>query len=639
MPTGLPTVFQSYIHMSRYSRFDWDRGRRENWEETVDRWSRFFSDHVRRLVVDPKNAEKHNSARDRVRKAILALDVMPSMRTLMTAGPALERDHIAAYNCSFLAINRVQAFDELLFILMNGSGVGFSVERQHVSQLPTIAEEFHKTDIVVVVQDSKLGWAKALKEVISLLYQGQVPSWDVSRVRPAGTPLKTFGGRASGPEPLVDLFKFAIELFKKAAGRKLSSIECHDLVCKIADIVVVGGVRRSALISLSNLSDERMRAAKSGQWWENYPHRRLANNSSAYTEKPDVGVFMEEWKALYDSKSGERGIFNRMAAKAKCDSIGRDSGHDFGVNPCGEIILRDREFCNLSEVVVRADDTLETLLEKVELATIIGTWQSSLTDFKYVSKKWRENCEEERLLGVSLTGIMDNELTNGKKGDIVHLLSALRKRARDVNSEWAAILGINPSRAITCVKPSGTVSQLVDSASGIHARHSRWYIRRARMDSKDPLCEVMREAGFHTEPDVMKPDHTVVVSFPIESPEGAVFRDDMTAVEQLQLWKIYRDHWCDHNPSITVTVRENEWMTVGAWVYENFDDMTGVSFLPHSDHTYRQAPYEEVSQAEYESLKRATPDSIDWSLLSKLEKTDTTEGSQTLACVAGGCEL
>lgn len=639
---ALPTVFQSYIHLSRYSRFNWEKGRRETWDETVDRWVGFFDTHLKDILPEDK-AERSSIVVSKklkvLREAILNLEVMPSMRTMMTAGPALARDHIAAYNCSFLAINRVASFDELLYILMCGTGVGFSVERQFVSQLPTVAEEFHKSDIIIHVQDSKLGWAKALKELLSLLYQGQIPSWDTSKVRPAGTPLITFGGRASGPEPLEELFRFTVEMLKKAAGRKLSSLEAHDLVCKIADIVVVGGVRRAALISLSNLSDDRMRSAKSGQWWEMYPHRRLANNSAAYTEKPEIGVFMDEWKALYDSKSGERGVFNREAAKAKCSAIGRNPDHDFGINPCGEIILRDREFCNLSEVVIRADDTEETLTRKVELATIIGTMQSSLVDFKYISKKWADNCIEERLLGVSLTGIMDCELTNGKKGDLRGLLTRLRERARLTNKTWARMLGIQESVAVTCVKPSGTVSQFVNSGSGIHARHSRWYIRRARMDKKDPLVSLMLDSGFHIEPDVMAPDHTYVVQFPMESPAGAVFRDDMSAIDQLDLWKVYRDFWCDHNPSITVTVRENEWMDVGAWVYRNFDSMTGVSFLPHSDHTYKQAPYEEIDEATFKKLFDETPREIDWTKLTQYEKIDTTTGSQELACTTGGCDI
>lgn len=630
MGADLPTIFQQYIHASRYSRYDWTKGRRETWSETVDRWRTFFRSRFEgNSLVQAKV--------DEAARAIEALEVMPSMRTMMTAGPALERDHIAAYNCSFIAINRVQAFDELLFILMNGSGVGFSVERQFVQQLPTVAEEFFPSTITIQVSDSKQGWARALKELVSLLYQGQVPRWDVSKIRAAGSPLKTFGGRASGPEPLVDLFKFTVDLFKRAAGRKLTSIECHDFACKIADVVVVGGVRRSALISLSNLSDDRMRSAKSGQWWENYPHRRLANNSAAYTEKPEMGVFMDEWKSLYDSKSGERGIFNREAAKAKCTSVGRDSDHEFGVNPCGEIILRDREFCNLSEVVVRQGDTMEDLKRKVELAAFIGTIQSSLTDFKYVSKKWKENCEEERLLGVSLTGIMDSNLTNGHSKGLSDRLTELRAEAIRANDAWAKEIGISAAAAVTCVKPSGTVSQLVDSASGIHPRHSRWYVRRVRMDVKDPLCEAMSAAGFHLEPDVMKPDHTMVASFPVEAPKNAVFRNDMGAIAQLDLWKTYRDSWCDHNPSITVTVREEEWMAVGAWVYENFDCMTGVSFLPHSDHTYRQAPYEDLTEIEYHAMKKTVPTSVDW--FGVTETSDNTEGAQQLACVAGGCEL
>ncbi len=931
----LPTQYQSFIHLSRYSRFNWEEGRRETWEETVQRWTTFFAGHALNFVEGTLSTKKVNETMDQIQQAIKKLDVMPSMRTMMTAGPALARDNIAAYNCSFLAIDRVQSFDELLYILMNGTGVGFSVERQFVTKLPVVAEEFHKSDIVIAVQDSKLGWAKALKELISLLYQGQIPSWDVSKVRTSGAPLMTFGGRASGPEPLVDLFRFAVDTFKKAAGRKLTSIECHDLVCKIADSVVVGGVRRSALISLSNLSDDRLRAAKAGQWWENYPHRRLANNSAAYTEKPEIGIFMDEWKSLYDSKSGERGIFNREAAKKKCESIGRDPNFDFGTNPCftgdtlvwtaygpkrfdeiaglgtipvltqlhdgtiayrdmirprmtqrnaelievriktgphrkagrirrssvkesvvrctpnhvfylsdgsskmakdllpgdsiyscyqrklnskgylkldgahdsvnaahavlewkygrkpsypeehahhldenktnndpdnvvikdashhnhdhmvgdrnpmrrfpeanwtkrpgaqakksngrwrkeidtdairnmyesgasiksicdtfncthtliyrrlslgqyaenhtvvgvkslteredvycgtvpsvgrffvwcaenegvlvsncGEILLRDREFCNLSEVVIRSDDDMDSLKEKVRLATIIGTLQSTLTDFRYISKKWKENCEEERLLGVSLTGIMDSVLTNGKKSGLDTRLAELRQVARETNAEWAKLLGIPESKAITCVKPSGTVSQLVNSGSGIHARHSRYYVRRARMDSKDPMASFMRESGFPLEADVMAPDHTLVASFPIESPAKAVFRDDMTAIEQLELWHVYRQHWCDHNPSITVTVREHEWMEVGAWVYKHFDDMTGVSFLPHSDHVYRQAPYEEIDEAAYKALVAKMPINVEWEGIAKYEGgRDNTTGTQELNCSAGGCEI
>ena len=574
-------------------------------------------------------------------KSVLNLDVMPSMRCLMTAGEALKRENVSGYNCSYIAVDTLRAFDEMLYVLMNGTGVGFSVERQYVQNLPLINEEFHETDTVIVVSDSKLGWAKALRELIYLLAAGQVPKWNLSRVRPAGAALKTFGGRASGPQPLEDLFHFCINIFKEAAGRRLTSLEAHDICCKIAEVVVVGGVRRSALISLSNLSDDRMRHAKAGRWWESSVQRALANNSACYTERPDMGIFMEEWKSLYESKSGERGIFNRDAAREQARKNGRrDPDHEFGTNPCSEIILRDREFCNLSEVVVRESDTLDTLKEKVRIATIIGTIQSTLTNFRYLNRKWAENCEEERLLGVSLTGIMDNSFTNGKKKGLEDLLQELRAHAVQTNKEWAKKLGIPPSAAITCVKPSGTVSQLVDSASGIHARHNPHYIRTVRADKKDPLALMMYEQGFPVEDDVTKPDHTWVFSFPVKGPKNGIYRKDMTAVEQLELWKIYQENWCEHKPSITVSVKENEWMGVGAWVYNNFEYMSGVSFLPFADHSYRQAPYQDCSKQEYDSLLKKIPKDIDWSKLSEYEVRDMTHGSQELACSAeGGCEI
>tara|TARA_A100001035_G_C27761004_1_gene491183 strand:- start:66 stop:1748 length:1683 start_codon:yes stop_codon:yes gene_type:complete len=559
----------------------------------------------------------------------------------MTAGEALKRENIAGYNCSYVAIDRVHAFDEILYVLMNGTGVGFSVERQYVSQLPIIADQFHMTDTTITVADSKLGWAKALKELIGMLYIGQIPRWDLSKVRPAGAPLKTFGGRASGPEPLESLFNFAVNIFKNAPGRKLSSIECHDLVCKIAEVVVVGGVRRSALISLSNLSDDRMRHAKSGQWWNDNGQRALANNSACYTEKPDIGIFMDEWKALYESKSGERGIFNRESANKQADKNGRRTveGHEFGTNPCSEIILRSREFCNLSEVVVRASDTPKSLLEKVRLATILGTFQSTLVNFKYVSSQWKKNCEEERLLGVSLTGIMDCPYTNGKKSGLNKLLDELREMAVKTNKEFAEKIGINQSVAITCVKPSGTVSQLVDAASGIHARHNPYYIRTVRGDKKDPLTKMMVDQGFPVEDDAMNPSHTAVFSFPMKVDQSAIFRTDMNAIEQLELWLTYQKHWCEHKPSVTISVKEHEWLEVGAWVYENFDWMSGVSFLPFSEHTYKQAPYQDCTKQEYEFLVDKMPKTVEWSKLSEYELTDMTIGAQELACAAGFCEI
>ena len=638
MPNNyLPTSYQEFIHLSRYSRWLPDKQRREKWDETIERYFDFFTEHLKNL----HNYKISKSLRNELEEAVLSQKIMPSMRCLMTAGEALTRENIAGYNCSYVAVNRVHAFDEILYILMNGTGVGFSVERQFVSELPLIADEFHHTDTTLTVADSKLGWAKAYKELIGMLYIGQIPCWDLSKVRPAGAPLKTFGGRASGPEPLENLFNFSVSTFQAAAGRKLSSIECHDIICKIAEIVVVGGVRRSALISLSNVSDDRMRVAKQGQWWNTNSQRSLANNSACYTEKPEVGVFMDEWKALYESKSGERGIFNREGAIKMAEKNGRrnTTDYDFGTNPCSEIILRSREFCNLSEVVVRVTDTKESLLRKVRLATILGTFQATLVNFKYVSSSWKKNCEEERLLGVSLTGIMDCEFTNGKKDGLENLLDKLREMAIKTNVEFAKKLGINQSVAITCVKPSGTVSQLVDAASGIHARHNPYYIRTIRGDKKDPLTKMMVDVGFPVEDDVMNPSHTSIFSFPIKVNGTSIFRADMSAIRQLEFWKIYQDHWCEHKPSVTVSVKESEWMEVGAWVYNNFDYMSGVSFLPFSEHTYKQSPYQDCNKKEYEGLLKKMPKNVEWEKLSEYEKTDMTISSQELACVGGFCEI
>ena len=634
----LPTQYQQFIHLSRYSRWLPDEGRREFWNETIGRYFDFFKDHLK----DMCNYDLDDKTRNELEEAILDTRVMPSMRCLMTAGPALKKENIAGYNCSYVAVDRVAAFDEILYVLMNGTGVGFSVERQFTSKLPVVAEEFYLSDTVIQVADSKLGWAKAFKELVGMLYIGQIPKWDLSKVRPAGAPLKTFGGRASGPDPLESLFNFTVTTFKNSAGRKLTSLECHDIVCKIAEIVVVGGVRRSALISLSNLSDDRMRHAKSGQWWEQNGQRALANNSACYSEKPDIGIFMDEWKSLYDSKSGERGIFNRESANKMASKNGRRivDGYEFGTNPCSEIILRDREFCNLSEAVIRTSDTKETLKEKVRIATILGTFQSTLTNFKYVSNMWKKNCSEERLLGVSLTGIMDNPLTNGKEKGLENLLEELKEVAVETNKKWAKKLGINRATAITCVKPSGTVSQLTDAASGIHARHNPFYIRTVRGDKKDPLTKMMVDAGFPVEDDVMNPNHTAVFSFPMKVDKHSVFRTDMTAIEQLELWLKYQKHWCEHKPSVTISVKEHEWLEVGAWVYENFDYMSGVSFLPFSEHTYKQAPYQDCDNNGYKELLKKMPKNVDWSLLGEYEKSDMTIGSQELACsAAGGCEI
>ena len=575
-------------------------------------------------------------------KSIVSMSVMPSMRAMMTAGAALERNNIAGYNCSYVAVDSPRAFDDVLYILMHGTGVGFSVERNSIEQLPKVAEEFQNTDTTVIVRDSKEGWHSAYKELINLLYAGQIPKWDMGNIRPAGSKLKTFGGRASGPEPLEDLFNFTVNKFKSSAGRKLNSLECHDIVCKIAEVVVVGGVRRSALLSLSNLTDARMRSAKGGNWYDFEPQRALSNNSVCYTEKPDVGIFMREWLSLYESKSGERGIFNRVAAQKQADKYGRrDSNYDFGTNPCSEIILRSKQFCNLTEVVVRKEDDKQSLINKVKVATILGTIQSTFTNIKNISKIWTNNTEEERLLGVSLTGIMDNELTCGlhSKSRLESLLNDLRVCAVQTNKVWSGNFGINTSTAITCVKPSGTVSQLVDSASGIHTRHSPYYIRTVRADKKDPLTQFIVEQKVPHEDCVMQPKDIIVFSFPIKSPEGAVTRNDLTATQHLDLWRVYQSSWCEHKPSITISVKEAEWMQVGSYVWDNFDEMCGVSFLPFTDHVYRQAPYQDLEQSEYDTAMAKMPESIDWSKLSEFESEDRTTSSQEFACTAEACEI
>ena len=625
--TALPTDYQTFIATSRYARWMEEEGRRETWSETVQR----FMDNIVEFVdIDKKDKQD-------IHDAILTLQVMPSMRALMTAGAASDRDNTCVYNCSYLPVDHPRSFDEAMFILLCGTGVGFSVERQSIQKLPLVPEDLQDVEDVIVVQDSKEGWARGLRKLVSLLYTGEIPKWDLSKIRPAGARLKTFGGRASGPEPLNDLFNFTVAKFKGAAGRKLNSVECHDIMCKIGEVVVVGGVRRSAMISLSNLSDDRMRHAKSGQWWENEKQRALANNSVAYTEKPDMETFLREWTALVESKSGERGIFSRDAAdKHVARNERRKTGLEWGTNPCSEIILRPYQFCNLTEVVVRPTDTEKTLAKKIRLATILGTIQSTYTHLPYLRPVWRKNTEEERLLGVSLTGIMDNEITSKPTKE---LLNSLRSVAIQTNSETSERLGINPSAAITCVKPSGTVSQLVDSASGIHARHSDYYIRTVRGDNKDPLTKFLTDSGIPAEACVMKPDSTTVFSFPVKAPDGAVTRNDMSAIEQLELWKTYALNWCEHKPSVTITVRDEEWLKVGSWVYDNFDICSGVSFLPHSDHTYAQAPYQDCNEETYKEALSKMPKSIDWTKLASYEVEDNTAGSQTLACSGDSCEV
>lgn len=636
----LPTQYQQYIHLSKYSRWIPEENRRETWEETV---SRFI-----RCVVDPHitgdgfREQDGNELSMTIRQAILNLEVMPSMRAMMVAGPALERDHMAAYNCSFLAVDNPRAFDEALYILTCGTGLGFSCESQFVNKLPEIAETFHETDTTIVVADSRIGWASSFRELIQLLYGGKIPRIDVSKVRPKGERLKTFGGRASGPDPLVDLFQYTIACFRGAAGRKLSDIEVHGLMCKIGEIVVVGGVRRSALISISDLHSDRMRTAKSGQWWLDHPEFALANNSAAYDEKPTVGAFFKEWRSLYESKSGERGIYNRQGIRGKTERIGRrDDSLIVGTNPCGEIALRNAGLCNLTEIVVRSTDSLADLKRKARIATILGTIQSTYTDFRYVRSLWKRNAEEERLLGVSLTGIYDHPVLSGREGEatLIAWLSELRAYCEEVNSEFAGRLGINPSVAITTVKPSGTVSQLVDSASGIHPRHAAYYIRSVRQDNKDPLTQFMKDAGIPWEPCVLKPESTSVFFFLVKSPDGATTRDQVDATSHLNLWRIYNEHWAEHQVSITCSVREEEWPRVGAWVFDHFNELSGVSFLPMDGGTYKQAPYQECSKEVYEEFLAKIPQDIPWEVLPHYEKEDTTTSSHELACVAGYCEI
>ena len=649
MSNHLPTDYQNFIALSRYARWKEDEQRRETWAETVQRYFDYMEGHL----SSNHNYKLTKDLRSELEEAVLNQSIMPSMRALMTSGPALDRCHVGGYNCSYVPVDNPRAFDETMYILMCGTGVGFSVERNAVECLPFINESFHNTETVIKVGDSRPGWAKSLKELIAMLYTGQIPKFDVSEVRPAGARLKTFGGRASGPQPLIELFDFCIEKFKGAAGRRLYPIECHDIMCKIGEVVVVGGVRRSALISLSNLNDDQMAHAKSGKWWENEGQRALANNSVAYKYKPEMGTFMREWLSLYDSKSGERGIFNREAAKKQATKNGRRDiytglkhpltklplEYDYGCNPCSEIILRPYQFCNLSEVVVRESDTLETLKNKVRLATILGTFQATLTNFKYIRKIWQKNTEEERLLGVSLTGIMDNTLTSTNGGKLETALEILRSESVMTNKNVAKQLGIPQSTAVTCVKPSGTVSQLTDAASGIHARHNPYYIRTVRGDNKDPLTQFLVSQGIPAEPDVMKPDSTTVFSFPMKSPANAVTRTGMTAIEQLELWLTYQRHYCEHKPSVTISVKENEWMDVGAWVYKHFDEVSGISFLPFSEHTYQQAPYQDINEAQYKEWVSKMPKSVDWSKLQDFEKEDTTSGGRELACTAGVCEI
>jgi ribonucleoside-diphosphate reductase alpha chain len=627
--------YNNFIAKSRYSRYLDDKGRREHWNETVARYFDFMEQHLK----DKQSYVLTKELRAELEQAVNNLEVMPSMRAIMTAGPALERQNIAAFNCSYLPIDDPKAFDEAMYILLCGTGVGFSVEQQYVSKLPEVPEQLFASETTIVVSDSKEGWAKSLRQLLALLYSGEIPKYDVSKVRPAGARLKTFGGRASGPGPLEELYKFCIAKFKGSTGRRLSSLECHDILCKIGEVVVVGGVRRSAMISLSDLSDDKMAHAKAGAWWDGQGQRALANNSAVYQEKPYIGQFMREWTSIYESHSGERGIFSRDASQRQAAKNGRrDATYDFGTNPCSEIILRPYQFCNLSSCIVRSDDDMDTLERKIRIAAILGTFQASLTNFPYLRKVWQKNTEEEALLGVSMTGILDNALLNNPDdADLPARLERLRNVAVDINAEFADAIGINRSVAVTAIKPEGTVSQLCSTASGIHPQHSQYYIRRVRADNKDPLTQFMIQSGFVAEPCVMKPDSTTVFSFPVKVAEGALLREELSALQHLKLWLLFQRHYCEHKPSVTISVKENEWMDVGAWTYKHFDEVTGVSFLPYDGGTYKQAPYEECTEEQYNQLKMLVPDSVDWENFKEYD--DNVEGAQMLSCTAGGCAI
>ena len=638
MSGTIENPYENFIALSRYARWLEKENRRETWQETVDRYFDFMLNHLDKNL----NYKPDSKLVEELKQNVFFRNVMPSMRAVMTAGAALERDHVAGYNCSFIPVDNVRSFDETMYILMCGTGVGFSVEYKYVNKLPAVPETIEKTSTIVVVEDSKQGWARAYRELLSLLWAGQIPAIDVSKLRPAGARLKTMGGRSSGPQPLINLFDFTIKVFKNAVGRQLKPIECHDIMCKIGEVVVVGGVRRSAMISLSNINDIEMAAAKHGNWWEQNPQRSLSNNSVAYSRKPDMAQFIAEWKSLYDSKSGERGIYNVAAAQKQAAKYGRrDPEIHYGTNPCSEIILRPYQFCNLSEVVIREDDDMKSVAKKVELASILGTWQATLTDFKYIRKIWKDNTEEERLLGVSLTGQFGNKFFSGQSGmdKLAMALDELRLHAVHINKQEAGKIGIPASAAVTCVKPSGTVSQLVGVSSGMHPWHSDYYVRTVRGDKKDPLTQFLTDSKIPAEDDFMKPTDTTVFSFPIKAPKNAILRKDLTAIDHLNVWLTYQRHWCEHKPSITVSVKEDEWMAVGAWVYEHFDEVSGISFLPYSDHTYKQAPYQDITKQEYEEWVSKMPKEINWEALSLYELEDSTTGSQALACVSGECEI
>lgn len=621
-----------FIYYRTYSRWIEREGRRETWVETVDRYMNFMKENL----GDKLTAEEYNE----LREGILWQEAMPSMRLMWSAGSAAARCHATAYNCSYIAPSKLEDFSEIMYLSMSGTGVGFSVESQTIGQLPIIKKQSGKVLPTYVIEDSKEGWADALKTGLKTWYNGKDIKFDYSGLRPAGARLKTMGGRSSGPEPLRSLLDFARAKIFSRQGKRLSNIDAHDIICKTGEVVVMGGVRRSALISLSDLDDMEMRNAKTGQFYLTEPQRQMANNSAAYNEKPTSTQFIEEWLALAKSGAGERGIFNRGSLKQQLprrrwDKFEEDWASS-GVNPCGEINLKSKEFCNLTEVVARAEDIEESLIRKIRLATILGTYQSTLTDFKYLSKEWKKNCEEERLLGVSVTGQWDCPALRNEK-----TFSKLREAAIEVNKEYAKRFGINQSAAITCVKPSGTVSQLVDAASGMHPRHSGYYIRRVRISATDSLFQMLKEQKFPYHPEVgqtIDSASTYVLEFPVKAPSNSKFRNDMDAIEQLEYWKMVKENFTEHNPSVTISVGDNEWIVAANWLYENWDILGGLSFLPREDHVYKLAPYEEIDEERYSELAAKLPE-IDFSRIVIYEEDDETQGARELACASGVCEI
>ncbi|OHA58490.1 MAG: ribonucleoside-triphosphate reductase [Candidatus Vogelbacteria bacterium RIFOXYD1_FULL_44_32] len=621
-----------FVYYRTYANWIEDEGRRETWIETVERYISFMQENMGALLTEAEY--------DEIRQTILKQEAMPSMRLMQFAGKAARATNVCAYNCSYIAPTKLEDFAEIMYVSMCGTGAGYAAESQNIQQLPIIKRQTGEKIATHTVEDSKEGWCNALTLGFKTWYDGKDVDFDFSQLRPAGARLKTMGGKSSGPEPLRQLLTFTRDHILRKQGKRLSNLDAHDIICKIGEIVVAGGVRRSALISLSDFDDTDIRDAKKGLFWITDPQRSLANNSAVYNEKPTASDFLAEWTALVKSGTGERGIFNRGGLKTSMPErrrkISANHFDKFGTNPCGEIILRSKQFCNLSEVVARAEDTEETLLKKIRIATILGTYQSTLTKFRYLSDEWRQNCEEERLLGVSITGQWDCPAVRNAE-----TLRKMRDYAIEVNKEYAKRFGVNESTSITCVKPSGTVSQTVDAASGMHPRHAAYYIRRIRISATDSLFKMLKDQGVPYNPEVgqsLEGATTYVLDFPVKAPDNSTFKDDLSALEQLKYWQMLKENYTEHNPSVTISVGENEWIVVANWLYENWEMIGGLSFLPRSEHVYQLAPYEEIDEARYQELVKGFAD-MDFSKIMSYELKDETEVKKELACAGGTCEI